>query len=604
MARKTKEKQLREFKAEFLADFTHHRSWLKEIQDDERFYDGEQWTQEEKSELEKRGQPVVTLNRIKPKVDALVGAEMGRPVNMKAFPRGIRDASLGKHISEALRYCEYHMDFDSIENEAFRKQLVGGLAWYELLDHWDRHTFDHDVRCKLWSAHDIIRDRYSCEVDLSDCRRLHATHYVRQDELKLLFPGNDMWLDSVFIDEPKYGFSQKHRQHKPDQYDSPDAISVDNAAGYGLFVRPKEREIRLVKTLYREPFIERYVSVPALGTERVTDWDPADIKKILKFHPEGVEFSEVRYRLNSATYIWNRLLEEKKNIVSWDPDAHYPFVMAPGMEYQERKRKGQFVGIVRGMKDANKEVNKRRSKTLHLLNTNLIIREEGAVEHPDLARDQVNRADGDVVVRNGFRFEIQRNIDLAQSQLTLLQEAKSEIDNVGVRSEVQGGSAATSGRDFQLRHEVASHPTRPYLRNLRDAKKRFFMLVLDRIQQYWHTERLVKISDDPEAQAIPLNRVVQDPVTGAIQVLNNVSIGKYDIILEEVPETVNLENEAYKDFVQLAGIMAQQQQPVPIDMLIELSPFAHKQKLLERMAQSQNATQAQMQQGSDASGFQ
>lgn len=93
-----------------------------------------------------------------------------------------------------------------------------------------------------------------------------------------------------------------------------------------------------------------------------------------------------------------------------------------------------------------------------------------------------------------------------------------------------------------------------------------------------------------------LNQVVQDPVTGQVQVLNNVSIGKYDIILEEVPETINLQSEAYKDFVQLAGLMAQQGQPVPLDMLIELSPFSHKEQLLERLRQP-----AQLGPGSTAS---
>lgn len=590
MARKTKEETLREFRRDFLQDFTHHKKWLTEIRDDERFYDGEQWTSEEKAELENRGQPVVTLNRIKPRVDSLVGAEMGQAVDMKAFPRGLKDFGKGKHITEALRYAEYHMNFDSIENEAYRKQLVGGLAWYELVDRWDRRSFDHDVQCRLWSAHDIIRDRFSYEANLSDCRRVHKTHYCRQDELNLLFEGQEQYINSVFLQEPmgsRGGYLEKHRQHKPDQYDSPEAPEVDSPQAHSLFVRSKEREIRLVTTYYRVPFVQRFLSIPGETTEDVTDSTASDLRKIKDTYPNAIEFTDIRYELNSATFIWNRLLEQKSNIAAWDTEAKFPFVMVPGMEYEERRRKGQYTGLVRGMRDGQKEVNKRRSKMLHLLNTNRIIREEGAVENPARARDEANKPDGDIVTRQGFKFEIIQNTDVAQSQFTLLQEAKSEIDNVGVASEVQGQSRATSGRDFKLRHEAASQPVRPYLRNLRDAKKRFYMLVLERIQQFWIAPRLVKITDDPDAAAIELNKIAIDPITGAVTVLNNVSIGKYDIILEEVPENVNLENEAYKDFVVLAGIMAQQGQKVPIDMLIELSPFAHKQKLLERFTQAQ-----------------
>src|SRR3972149_5363084 len=54
---------------------------------DRDYVDNIQWTAAEKSKLEKRGQPVVTDNRIKPKIDFLVGYEKQQRIDPRARQR-------------------------------------------------------------------------------------------------------------------------------------------------------------------------------------------------------------------------------------------------------------------------------------------------------------------------------------------------------------------------------------------------------------------------------------------------------------------------------------------------------------------------------------
>src|SRR4030042_719772 len=57
------------------------------------YYDNEQWTLEEKQELEDRGQPAIVINRIKPTLDLVIGTEakmrvgLIRLITMAGCPR-------------------------------------------------------------------------------------------------------------------------------------------------------------------------------------------------------------------------------------------------------------------------------------------------------------------------------------------------------------------------------------------------------------------------------------------------------------------------------------------------------------------------------------
>src|SRR4051812_32476496 len=51
------------------------------------YYDGKQWTDTEEKTLKKRGQPCITDNKIRDKVDTLLGMEKQMRTDPKAYPR-------------------------------------------------------------------------------------------------------------------------------------------------------------------------------------------------------------------------------------------------------------------------------------------------------------------------------------------------------------------------------------------------------------------------------------------------------------------------------------------------------------------------------------
>ena len=87
--------------------------------------------------------------------------------------------------------------------------------------------------------------------------------------------------------------------------------------------------------------------------------------------------------------------------------------------------------MVRGLISLQDEINKRRSKAMHLLNVHQVVAEQGAVPDVDKARREVARPDGYVEVMPGLKFEIQQTADLAAGQFQLLQHATAEMQLSG-----------------------------------------------------------------------------------------------------------------------------------------------------------------------------
>lgn len=100
-------------KPERVQDVTHCVRMFEEAEDSTReareraerdrdYYDGKQWTSSEEAALKKRGQPVVTFNRIQRKVNYLKGLEAQMRKDPKCFPRTPGDDGSAQAATDAL----------------------------------------------------------------------------------------------------------------------------------------------------------------------------------------------------------------------------------------------------------------------------------------------------------------------------------------------------------------------------------------------------------------------------------------------------------------------------------------------------------------------
>ena len=242
-------------------------------------------------------------------------------------------------------------------------------------------------------------------------------------------------------------------------------------------------------------------------------------------------------------------------------------------------REGNRYGACLQYLDVQDEINKRRSKALHLMSVRQVMFERGAVEDVNKARQELARPDGVVEVTPGMVFEVLKTGDMAAAQFNLLQESKNEIDAVGYNAAVSGKEQKSmSGVALENRRMAGQTEIAPMFDVLKHLDIRVYRKIWNRIKQYWKEEKWIRVTDDQSnLRWVGLN--VPDPATGQIQ--NNIPELDVDIIIDDAPDAVTMQQE---EFVALAEIVKSGIQ-VPPTAIIEASNLKNKDKILQEMRQ-------------------
>lgn len=556
---------LRSVKQEFLADLRAQADWLKESSECSKFYDGNQWTEEEKQALRERGQPDVTINRLAQRVDSIVGIQMQIRVDTKAFARGDRENEV-LYVSEKIRDIERDSDFDDEETQAFKDQVVDGRGWYECVKRWDGFRATRLVRRR--EATDIVKDRFGRRPDMSDWRCVHDTVMTNLQDAIAMFPDYEEKLSMAMDAEADFTTAGTTMQLRPDQYKSKDGFSFED---YSEFCNRQSRRVRITKTYYRTKVRRAFLFAAGQDPLEITDANEKQQDEFKEMFDDAHIVSQWETRLNSITFGWNCILEHLQNIRSFDNEAKFPLIFVPG--HTERRNPNRQYGPTRRMMDPQREVNKRRSKLLYRLSTNQVRFIEGAFENEDEARSELQKPDGFIKIRQGFEVIVDKGTDVAPAEFQLLQQATAEIDSAAGSKELEGRSSANSGREFQLRQQHAVNPLREIFGNLRRARRQ--------VAQYHGDEILEEMKKSP-------------PTDAAGNLL--APLTKYDFMVEEAPESLNLNSETFQQLVSLATQVPSIGQQLPLDMVIKVAPLAAnvKSEFLDRLKQQQEAQAQQV----------
>lgn len=593
------EQQLRKWRSEFQLDYNAYKNWQDKKQVWEKFYDGDQLSPEEKKALRDRNQPEVVINLIKPRIDGVIGDFLGRRVMMRARDKGSADFNTAKHITEALRFIEEQNRFDDQEAKVAEDLFIGGVGWYKVGIEFD--FLEPEIKIAYRDNDDVIVDRRSRKRDLSDAKRLWETVWVEVEDLVELYPQFEKEIISAANQQEgsfvgNYGAPGEN--YLGDDYAQSENVASQSLVQMETFTDPKRNRVRLINVWERVQKRVVFAYHPDMKDTmtEITDYSAQDIADLKESFPSYQVFNKTKTELNSGLFLFNKVLDYRENVREHDSAGKFPFARALG--HVERSNKNIPYGMVKQYIDAQREYNKRRSKLLHKSNTNRIIAEAGAVAKHDIerTRKEAARPDGYVEFNPGKQFRIDSDSP-AQTDVFLLQLAQSEIEASGIANEFVGTeNKQLSGVAISLRQSGGQKMLRPFYAALRAARRDIFHIALEEIQQYWTSEKLVKITDDPDASDVILNQRSYDPETGKLKIENNLRLGKYDIKIDEDLETANERSEQLKELIQFAELTLKAGQPFPLDLAIKASNIPNKDEWLSRIAEMEKQRQAALQQ--------
>lgn len=515
---------------------------------DRDYFDGHQWTAEEISELNRRKQPVIVINRIRRLINFLKGLESQGASDPKAFPRNPKDEQGALAATDALRYVEEHVNLDVLFEKCWEEFLIEGSCAADVGVSIKVRGDDIDITVKRWAWDRHFIDPHSRELDGSDARYMGGVIWMDYDEAKERWAKAGDALESMIS---KASLSETYD-------DKPQHIA---------WADPVRKRVRVVQCYYREKG-QWHWSIFTQGEE--------------------LEGGIVPY-------------------IDQDGETDRPMKFASAYIDRDNRR----YGAVRDMISPQDEINKRRSKLLHQLNQRQTRGEKGAVNDINRMKRELAKPDGHVEVNPGMKFDLLSNNDQIAGQAQLLAEAKGEIDGMGPNAALAGrGTEEQSGRAIIAQQQGGLVEIAPLRNQFIAFKREIYRAIWNRIKQYWNAEKWIRVTDDEnnprfvglnipvtrgqlELQQLQQMGIDQQSLARAEQIArfapemqevlgveNNVTELDLDIIIEATPDTVTAAQEQFDSLVKLAqgGV------PFPPAVLIEAAPgLRNKDKLLEML---------------------
>jgi hypothetical protein len=152
-------------------------------------------------------------------------------------------------------------------------------------------------------------------------------------------------------------------------------------------------------------------------------------------------------------------------------------------------------GLIRGSRPIQEDLNKRRSKALHVLSNNQVLMEAGAVDNKETLRDEVDRPDGIIEYRHGKKLEIDKDNSLAAEHISLMQEDRAYIqESVGITSENLGlETNAVSGKAIIARQQQGHTIASSLFDSLRFAIQNSGERKLALVEQFYDQEKVIRL---------------------------------------------------------------------------------------------------------------
>lgn len=558
---------------------------------DHDFYEGEQITPEERSVLLARKQPPIVMNLIKSAIDWITGTEKRTRVDGKVYPRkdSEEDTEGAINKTKLLKYVSDVNKTPFSRSRAFKDAVIGGVGW---IDVGVRGDDDYDP---IFTRHESWRhvwyDHHSTEMDPNiDSRFIFRDKTIDLDVALAMWPHRENELrastrrnSNMLGDEDEFMLPQVYRDY--DALGYPVKRASVNQSGN---VNNRRERVRIVRCEYKEPLAVKRIkeqpgSETALNGELFDENNPEHMQGRDEQVFAVVQAVEMQMRM--MFFVEEYVLDDMKS-----PYKHNKFTLIPVWAFR-RDRDGAPFGVVRNMRDAQRDYNTRRSKALHILATRQIIAEADAVED----WDEVERAAADpagiIKLKAGAaiqnkRFELSKNNDLAEEHVMLMtQDSDYLMRSSGVTDENLGQDTnAASGRAIVAKQNQGSVVTFDLFDNLRFSVQMTGEIKTSLIEQWYDMPKQVRIlGENAKHEFVKINMPEYDPMSGQVVVRNDITATKGDYIVDTADFRQSVRQAQFEAMMDLISRLPAEVSIQMLDLAIEMSDMSNKEEWMRRI---------------------
>lgn len=553
-----------------LADFVQQfeesedatRDSREKAERDRDYYDEKQWTAAEKDKLKARGQPDVTYNRIKRKVNAMQGLEKQTRKDPKAFPRTPQDEAAAHAATDVLRYVCDDSRWDDKRSEASKELAVEGTCAIMVGVKQVKEGIDPDVRHIRWDR--FYHDPHSADFDFADAAYMGVVIWSDLDKVVAKYPEAKDVLEATWIA-------------------ARDSETYDDRPKHSLWADYRRKRVRLCEhyaltaegwtfcIFTKGGFVVEPMASPYLDDEGKPE---CPIKAVsLYVDRDNNRYGEVRTMIGAQDEINHR-----RSRALWASNAR-------------QVRVSNNVG-----KDA-KEIARELAKP-----NGVLVAEAGEVE---------------ILQNNDFAENLQllqeakAEIDLQGPNAALGGKNERDMSGRAILAQQQGGMTELATYLDRIKTlslsvyrsiwaRVRQHWNgERWIRITDNENNMKFVGINQPVTMVQKAAEQFGVTKENMGQADPqimaqLQALANDPRgQQVVSVENNLAELDVDITIDEGIDTPTIAAEEFQSLVQLAGTGTV---VIPPDVLIEASSLRNKERLLEMMKQGPSPEEQQMQQ--------
>lgn len=576
---------------------------------------GNQWTEQEKRDMESKRRVPATFNMILPAIDLIMGHWLQSRMDLIARPVDeFGDVELADIITATTKYIEYCNMMPMQDKYQFRSGLIRGVGVKELWYDYDKNP-KGDIRCQYRRGSDYHLDPDTTQYDLSDCNRVFKTIWMSHQDLVRTYGKakaekawtrysyfSGMQADDLLdqITDPTWGdkksndygnLSSRGRTGEGKMAgEDPDAFDYVLTMGYDL----KKKLVRVVERYEKRYEEMEYVYDPGSGnTARLEDY-PKEFHPLLK----DSTIKRVEHHIHLTSVIGDSIEGEDAALDAKEFSQLFNFFFP----YWDD---GKYLGVVENLFYPQDEINQRHATLVHVISTLAargFLYEDGALEEETEGDLETRlstpgytlKLEKDAISQGKVRFQENLAVpsvfehleDREAYNIKYISGATDAIQGISPR--IQSGSAKQT--------EIAQAAVRltPILDNWKDSKLLCARAITWWIQHYFTEERVIRIMSPEhmeQSQQIEINKRALGTV------FNDVTIGEYDFVWEWEGMTKTERERIMFRLTDLANTVPAYAQAIA-DEVIMMSDLPGKWRIIQKFQQIQQAQaqQAQAQQ--------
>jgi hypothetical protein len=533
-----------------------------EALDDVRFAAGDQWPVDVQNSRVLEARPCLTINKVDAYIRQICNQQRQQRPRIKVHGMNNEsDAKIAEIITGITRHIENQSDADAAYDHAFEYCVKMGWGYWRITTDYVRDdSFDQEIYIKpVENPFTVYFDPNSVLPDGSDAEKVLVTTVVSKAVFRKMYPNAEF----------DQGFSSRGTGDTESEWVT-------------------KEDIRIAEYFYTERYKTKIYQLSDGTTVKEKELPPKDIMEAA-----GITIIDSREtwlkRIKWCKLTAMEILEEGE----W-AGKFIPIVPVYGQEVRVDDKHKKF-GLVRMAKDPQRMINywsTALTETVALAPKAKWLLAEGQDEGHENEWAMAN-IKAMPVLRYKQTDSEGRPAQMPQRLqpepppagiMTNLQSLNNDLQAVvGIFDPSQLPQGMMSGKALQGQQQQTDMTNFHYYDNLTRSIRHTGRIILDLIPKIYDRERVMRIiGDDGKPELVTINQRGEDEF-GVEKVLNDVTVGEYDVVMETGPGYNSKRQEAVDSMIQMLSVDPQLMQQAG-DLIFRNMDFPGAEIIADRLA--------------------